>query len=188
MGLIKKHEARRGKITPHLIHLTEKGKMAYKLLYGRNPEEQETPRLLSLHSSPEHVYLILEAQKVLERAGFYVERHFEPISIPDGEYNPDLIATYDGTTVYVEAERDTYKEPIERKKKWRKAIHASGGELYLVFGTQADVDPVLSRMLFTIGNMNLAANIHAFATEFWVKKSPSRLDGFDVFNIQKSVP
>jgi hypothetical protein len=71
MGLIKEHEARRGSITPYLIQLTEKGEMAHRLLYGRDPVEQEAARLLSLHSSPEHVYLIIEAQKILERAGFH---------------------------------------------------------------------------------------------------------------------
>lgn len=187
MGLIKEHEARRGSITPYLIQLTEKGEMAHRLLYGRDPVEQEAARLLSLHSSPEHVYLIIEAQKILEKAGFHVERYFTPIPVPDGEYNPDLIATYKGTVIYVEAERDTYKKPGERQKKWRKAIHASGGELYLVFGTRAEIDPVLSRMLFTIGNINLAARIYAFATEFWVKKNDPIPDGFDVFYTQKNV-
>ena len=79
MGLLKKHVATRGRIHPHLIHLTAKGESAHRLLYGKQPVKQETPQLLNLHSSPDHVYLILETEMLLEDAGFHVERYFEPI-------------------------------------------------------------------------------------------------------------
>ena len=189
MGLLKKHVATRGRIHPHLIHLTAKGEAAHRLLYGKQPVQQETPQLLNLHSSPDHVYLILETQLLLKDAGFHVERYFEPLPVSMGAYHPDLIATYEGTSIYVEAERETQKDPATRHKKWQKAIAASGGELYITVGTDKEIDPILSEVLYIAGQLRAETTIHAFATETVAyTKAEDKKRGWDIFTYEKHYP
>ncbi len=188
LGWLEKHIARRGNIRPQLVCLTEQGAQAYQLLYGRPAVAQETPRLLALHSSADHVYLILETQQLLEQAGFYVERYFDPLPVSGGEYVPDLIATYEGTTIYVEAERETYKAAADRRRKWAKAIEAAGGALYLTVGTEAELDPLCSEILFIAGSLPQPATLHAFATETVAKAQDAEQRGWGIFNVQKAYP
>lgn len=186
LGWVAREEARRGHIHPHLVYLTERGRHAYRLLYGQPPAEQETLRLLKMHGSPEHTYLILETQQLLDRAGFYVERYFDPLPVSAGEYVPDLIATYEGTTAYIEAERATHKEPQERKKKWQKALEAGGGRLHIALGTEREVDPLLSEVTYIAGKTGHAVDIRALVTEPLVKGNAIP-KGWEIFSIQKNV-
>jgi hypothetical protein len=185
-GLVHTIEAQRGRITPHLIHLTEKGEMAYRLLYGAQPAPQQAPQLLRRHSSPDHVYLILETQQILERAGFTVEQDFDPISVSDGDYDPDLIASYESKTLFVEAERDTRKDPAARRQKWAKAIEASGGELYLAVGTQKAVDPLFSELAFIVGKLHQEVQVYGLITEELARAE--RVQGWDVFTLERRLP
>jgi hypothetical protein len=185
-GLVHTIEAQRGRITPHLIHLTEKGEMAFRLLYGAQPAPQQAPQLLRRHSSPDHVYLILETQQILERAGFTVEQDFDPISVSDGDYNPDLIARYEGKTLFVEAERDTRKDPAARRQKWTQAIDASGGELYLAVGTQKAVDPFFSELVFIVGKLHEEVQVYGLITEELARAE--RIRGWDVFTLERRLP
>ena len=187
IGLVGKEIAQRGAISPHLVYLTERGKTAYRLLYGQDPAEQQTHKLLELHSSPEHTYLILETEMLLRRAGFYVERYFEPINLPEGEYKPDLIATYKDTSIYLEAERNTYKEPDEREKKWRKAVEAGNGQLYLAIGTQREVDPILSELVYIVGKIGHPTNIHVMVTQPLSTSEEEIPYAWNIFTIQKTV-
>jgi len=189
MDLLKKHVATRGRIHPHLLHLTAKGEAAHRLLYGKQPVQQETPQLLKLHSSPDHVYLILETQLLLEDAGFHVERYFEPLPVSTGTYHPDLIATCEGTSIYVEAERETQKDPAARREKWQKAIAASDGELYITVGTDKEIDPILSEVLYIAGQLRAETTIHAFATETVAyTKAEDKKRGWDIFTYEKQYP
>jgi hypothetical protein len=187
IGVIGKKIAKRGAISPHLVYLTEKGQTAYRLLYGQDPAQQQTHQLLKMHSSPEHTYLILEAQQLLEIAGFHVERYFNPICLPEGEYVPDLIATYKDTAIYLEAERNTYKEPQDREKKWGKAVKASNGQLYLAIGTQREVDPILSELVYVVGKIGHPTNIHAMVTQPLATSNEESPYAWDIFSIHKKV-
>jgi hypothetical protein len=140
-----------------------------------------------MHSSPEHTYLILEAQQLLEIAGFHVERYFNPICLPEGEYVPDLIATYKDTSIYLEAERNTYKEPQDREKKWGKAVKASNGQLYLAIGTQREVDPILSELVYVVGKIGHPTDIHVMVTQPLATSNEESPYAWDIFSIHKKV-
>jgi hypothetical protein len=63
-----------------------------------------------------------------------------------GDYVPDLIATYAGQTIFVEAERDTFKQPEERQKKWRKAVDGVG-TAGLAIHAPYSADPLTATLL-----------------------------------------
>jgi hypothetical protein len=149
----------------HLIHLSERGEQAYRLLRGSEPVEQETPRLLALHKSPAHTYLILDTQLCLENAGYEVERYFEPIDLGElGRYYPDLIAHYQGRTFYIEAERSTFKDEEYRQRKWLKAMVASGGELSLAIEHKDEHKAIVSSITYNAGQVGMKTRLRFMAT------------------------
>ncbi len=172
-GLVGVREARRGKIKAHLVYLTSdaegNGADAYRLLFGREPAPQEALELLKRHSSASHVYLILEAQRILVRAGYTVERYPEPVPL-DGErtYHTDLVAGYGGQPLYVEAERDTRKHPGERREKWGKVFAAGGGAVYVAVGTEREAKALLSEIEYWAGQLQCPVHLRLMITEPWV--------------------
>ncbi len=99
-----------------------------------------------------------------------------------------MIATYQGATIYVEAERETYKATADRRRKWAKAIEAAGGALYLTVGTEAELDPLCSEILFIAGSLRQPATLHAFATETVAKAQDAEQRGWGIFSVQKAYP
>lgn len=84
------------------------GKLAYQLFFAQDPVPQEALRLLRHHDNSDHAYLILEAQRLLDRAGFVVLRYPEPLDFGQlGRDHPDLQTTYAERTLYSEVERGT---------------------------------------------------------------------------------
>ena len=61
--------AKAGGRTPDLVRLSEYGRLAYWLLAGADPVQNEYDALLARHVSPEHTLLNLQAADVLREAG-----------------------------------------------------------------------------------------------------------------------
>jgi hypothetical protein len=77
-----------------LVKLTKKGRIAYRLITGEDPEEPEMERIRKVHAGYEHGYGIRACQRLLERSERYesVNMFAEKIKLPDGTqgYIPDL--------------------------------------------------------------------------------------------------
>ena len=117
-----------------MLHLTRNGQVAYQVLTGKIPKENEFDILIRHHSSPEHTILNIQAGEILVDEGYRIQGRAQAISLSNGEtYIPDIIAVdpKTGEVIFVEVERDVSKEQISRKIKWMKFYEASNGNLYV---------------------------------------------------------
>jgi hypothetical protein len=115
--------------TPYLLRLTERGREEFRRRFGREPAEPLLDRLLARHKSEEHVWLNLKAAEVLERFGFSVDLLPPVLRVEGREIAPDLAASRDGKTIYVECERTAKGEEIFRK--WENMLILNGDAIYV---------------------------------------------------------
>ena len=119
---------------PAVLHLTRDGQVAYQVLTGKIPKENEFDILIRHHSSPEHTILNIQAGEILVDEGYRIQGRAQAINLSNGEtYIPDIIAMdpKTGEAIFVEVERDVSKDQISRKTKWMKFCEASNGNLYV---------------------------------------------------------
>lgn len=145
--------AKTGGHSPDLVRLAEYGRLAYWLLAGADPAPNEYDTLLIRHVSPEHTLLNLQAADALRDAGCQVDPTPPDIHLPGGRlFKPDLVALDpDGKTLYVEVEVEANKNHEQRLAKWRNALQASGGWLYIFCDNRACMRSVRSEINFAIG-------------------------------------
>ncbi len=119
---------------PDVLRLTEEGKLAYQLLTGKVPRENEYERLLRHHSTPEHTILNIQAAEMLDEAGLQIKGQAQEVRLLNGEtLIPDITALdkKTGDIIFVEVERDVHKDPRARKQKWINLFEASNGNIYV---------------------------------------------------------
>jgi len=119
---------------PAVLHLTRDGQVAYQILSGKIPKENEFDILIRHHSSPEHTILNIQAGEILIDEGYRIQGRAQAINLSNGEtYIPDIIAVdpKTGEAIFVEVERDVSKDQISRKTKWMKFYETSNGNLYV---------------------------------------------------------
>jgi hypothetical protein len=119
---------------PAVLHLTRDGQVAYQVLTGKIPKENEFDILIRHHSSPEHTILNIQAGEILVDEGYRIQGRAQSINLSNGEtYIPDITAvdSKTGEVIFVEVERDVSKDQISRKTKWMKFYEASNGNLYV---------------------------------------------------------
>ena len=145
--------AKTGGRTPDLVRLSEHGRLAYWLLAGTDPVQNEYDALLSRHVSPEHTLLNLQAADVLREAEYQVNSFPPDIHLPDGSlFRPDLVAIDPhGKTLYIEVEVDANKNHEQRQAKWRNALQASGGEIYVFCDNRSCMRSIRSEINFSLG-------------------------------------
>ena len=79
-----------------LVRLTKKGRVAYKLITGDEPNEPEMDRIRKAHATYEHGYGIRACARLLDKSGRYKTVNMFAEKIPDGTgkyYVPDLACT-----------------------------------------------------------------------------------------------
>jgi len=133
-GLLEQHKPKVESVgnTPYLLRLTEAGRQAYREHFGAEPVEPRLDELLRRHKSIEHVWLNLKAARVLEDYGYTVDIVPSPVRTEDGrQIAPDLAATKDGKTIYVECER-TAKRGETFARKLENMLRLNGDALYFV--------------------------------------------------------
>ncbi len=119
---------------PAVLHLTQDGQVAYQVLSGKPPKENEFDMLLRHHSSPEHTILNIQAGEILVEEGYQIRGRAQSINLSNGEtYIPDIVAVdpKTGEIIFIEVERDVSKDQVSRKQKWMKFYEASNGNLYV---------------------------------------------------------
>jgi len=119
---------------PAVLHLTQDGQVAFQVLSGKPPKENEFDMLIKHHSSPEHTILNIQAGEILLDEGYKIRGRAQSINLSNGEtYIPDIVAVdpKTGEVIFVEVERDVSKDQVSRKQKWIKFYEASNGNLYV---------------------------------------------------------
>jgi hypothetical protein len=139
--------------TPDLVRLSGHGSLAYWLLAGANPVQNEYDALLSRHVSPEHTLLNLQAADILREAEYQVNAFPPDIHLPDGSlFKPDLVAIDSNRkTLYVEVEVEANKNREQRHAKWRNAFQASGGEVYIFCDNRSCMRSIRSEINYSLG-------------------------------------
>ena len=119
---------------PAVLHLTKDGQVAYQVLSGKPPKENEFDMLIRHHSSPEHTILNIQAGEILVDEGYRIRGRAQSINLSNGEtYIPDIVAVdpKTGEVIFIEVERVVSKDQVSRKQKWMKFYEASNGNLYV---------------------------------------------------------
>lgn len=120
--------------SPFLLRLTERGREAFRLLFGQEAVESEYDRLLARHKSDEHVLLNIQTRDaLLEYGAEVVDLYPQPVSPPTGGlFDVDLVAVFpDQPPLYVEAERGGAKNRSQRDQKWAN-YRLVTGDFYIV--------------------------------------------------------
>lgn len=134
VGSVLKQGSSSGGNQPAVLHLTQDGQVAYQVLSGKPPKENEFDMLLRRHSSPEHTILNIQAGEILVEEGYQIRGRAQSINLSNGEtYIPDIVAVdpKTGEVIFIEVERDVSKDQVSRKQKWMKFYEASNGDLYV---------------------------------------------------------
>ena len=145
--------AKTGGHSPDLVRLTQYGRLAYWLLAGADPAANEYDALLVRHVSPEHTLLNLQVADVLRDAGCQVDLTPPDIHLPGGGlFKPDLLVSDpEGKTLYIEVEAEANKNREQRLAKWRNALQANGGCLYIFCDNRPCMKSVRSEINFALG-------------------------------------
>jgi hypothetical protein len=133
-GGISKLGSSAGGNMPDVLRLTQKGRLAYQLLTGHEPKENEYDRLLPFHSTPEHTILNIQAAELLEEEGYLIQGQVQDIHLSNGgNFIPDITAAdrKTGEIIFIEVERGVHKDQGTRKQKWINLYEASNGYLYV---------------------------------------------------------
>jgi hypothetical protein len=121
-----------GGSNPDIIQLTDRGKLAYRLLSGAEPVPGEFERLQPAHVSPEHTLLNIEVADFLQKEGYKILTEAPAIDLPTGgKFIPDLVAEKGDDVFFIEVERGVSKDTRARQTKWLNFQAASGGRIYV---------------------------------------------------------
>ena len=134
VGSVLEQGSSSGGNQPAVLHLTQDGQVAYQVLSGKPPKENEFDMLRRHHSSPVHTILNIQAGEILVDEGYQIRGRAQSINLSNGEtYIPDIVAVdpKTGEVIFIEVERDVNKDQISRKQKWMKFYEASNGNLYV---------------------------------------------------------
>lgn len=141
-GLVESLAARqeaRGWKPGGLVRLSERGRDAYRLITGKEPEPSQASELLRRHKSPEHAALNIDVAEMLWAAGYEVELFPPSVVTGEGEFWPDLAARLEGAALYVEVERATFKNSQDRRRKWDLYHAVSGGHFAVAVASESEM-------------------------------------------------
>ena len=119
---------------PDILRLIDDGKIAFQILFGQIPKENEYDHLIHYHSSPEHTILNIQTSEILAEAGYLIKAQAQEIQLPNGStFIPDIVAVdrSTGELIFIEVEHDVNKGQTARKLKWMNLYEASNGNLYV---------------------------------------------------------
>lgn len=139
----------------HLLRLTERGRDAYRLIRGQDAAPSITTELLKRHKSPEDAIFNLETAIALWKARYSVELLPDRVVLDIGVYYPDLVATAEGRSLYVECERGKQRSHEEREQEWFLYYTASGGHFAIATPNERTMETVREEVLMWAGERSL---------------------------------
>jgi len=189
-GLVEQHHPPRiGGQPTYLVRLTDLGQQGYQHIYRQSAAPQALTQLLKRHHTVPHVYLILETQRVLEAAGFAVEQYPDAIQVADyGEYRPDLVAQYGDQALYVEAENTEAlkNNRAQRRAKWRRAVVAGQGKLYITVWRVPDGRALGSKIVSYTEDLNMPVTIYMVALDTY-STGNAPPEGMHIWAIEREI-
>jgi hypothetical protein len=119
---------RRG-VPPEVVSLSYYGKYCYERDTGK---KYVTPEYLEEYQGTGQALLVMDAQLLLQVGGYEIlEQHILQNKDGKAQFYPDITATKDGITIYIEVERDTPKDHQDADAKWRNFRHYTNGQMYM---------------------------------------------------------
>jgi hypothetical protein len=116
-------------VPPEVISLNYYGKYCYERDTGK---KYVTPEYLDEYQGTGQALLVMDAQSLLKEAGYEIlEQHILKNKGGKAQFYPDITATKDGVTIYIEIERDTPKDHQDADAKWRNVRHYTNGQMYM---------------------------------------------------------
>ena len=189
-GLVEQqHPPRIGGQPTYLVRLTDLGQQSYQHIYRQATAPQALTQLLKRHHTVQHVYLILETQRVLEASGFTVELYPDAIQVADyGEYRPDLVARHGEQILYVEAENTAALKNNRQQRcaKWRRAVVAGQGKLYITVWRVPDGRALGSRIVSYTEDLNMPVTIYMVALDTY-STGNAPPEGMRVWAIEREI-
>lgn len=155
---------------PDILRLTPDGRLAYRVLSGREARENEYDVMLLQHASPDHTVLNIYAASVLHQAGYEIRGVAQKINLPGGEtFIPDIVAAdpKTGELIFVEVECDTRKDKQTRKQKWINVFRATNGNIYVFcdnLNCQRNIVEELNRTLGSLRYNSFVTNLYGLWT------------------------
>jgi len=115
------------------VWLIEKGKWAYEKLTGAAPVPSDYESLLKAYQTELQASLVLRTAELFTKFGYSVEKTPSKIKIEENRYfYPDLIASKDGETFYLEVETGQEDDRSSLIRKWENALVVGGGRICVV--------------------------------------------------------
>jgi len=168
VGSVLEQGSSSGGNQPAVLHLTQDGQVAFQVLSGKPPKENEFDMLIRHHSSPEHTILNIQAGEILLDEGYQIRSRAQSINLSNGEtYIPDIVAVdpKTGDVIFIEVERDVSKDQVSRKQKWMKFYEASNGNLYVFcdnLNCQRTIQGEINLALGGLAYNSFLTNLHGF--------------------------
>ena len=137
----------RGRPT-HYVALTKKGQWAYTKITNAAPSPSEYASLLKAYQTELQASLVLRTADLFTRLGYAVITKPEKIKIEENRYFwPDLIASKDGETFYLEVETGQEDDRGSMPRKWENALVVGGGRICLVTRKLASMNTIQSQIV-----------------------------------------
>jgi hypothetical protein len=163
LDLFEKRGAETGGVLPYFYRLTDQGRQAFWLLSGKNASECEFDVLLRRHKTPEHTLLNMKVREFLEEHQVYQVLLESPaLTLPDGHnFEPDITLKdlVTGEVIYIEVERETNKDTLNRTQKWQSLYAASTGNIRVICDKQGFMRKLVSEINFALSGLHFATYI-----------------------------
>lgn len=121
--------------------LTLLGIAAYRLLTAEVEVEPRDVAFIRHDKSPGHGKLISDIEAILSK-WYTTKTAQDPMMLPGGrQFSPDIIFTdFDGSSIYLEVETPKHISTKDLHAKWRNAVEAGGGKVYLAMETSKEAE------------------------------------------------
>jgi DNA-binding PadR family transcriptional regulator len=160
LDLFEKRGADTGGVLPYLYRLTDQGRQAFWLLSGKNAFECEFDVLLRRHKTPEHTLLNMKVREFLEEHQVYQVLLESPfLTLPDGHnFEPDITVKdlVTSEVIYIEVERETNKDTLNRTQKWQSLYAASNGNIRVICDKPGFMRKLVSEINFALSGLQFA--------------------------------
>lgn len=148
-GLLERRKGKslRGRPSDY-VWLTEQGQWVYTQLTGSVPVISEYDSLLEAYQTELQASLAVRTAELFTRLGFKVTPETNRIKIDENRYfYPDLIATKDGETYYLEVETGEKDDRSSLQQKFENALVVGGGRICMVARRVGTMNSIQSQIV-----------------------------------------
>jgi hypothetical protein len=149
-----------------VVQITDKGRWVYTHLTNKNPLPCELEGLIKAYQTDLQGNLVLRVADHFTRLGFSVVLKPDKIKIEENRYFwPDLIASKDGETCYLEVETGEKEDRVSAVRKWENAWLVGGGRIYIVARKTGSMNSMQSQILKWVTENGKKCRLYATCLE-----------------------